>query len=146
MTMTSRSRNPQLLSPAPNPLSQDRTLGLVMSVSSSTSCNNETMVAERKFPHSSSTRRRRRRITSILAKTIPKMPLSSDVLTLDVGGMARIRVRRHILTQYPDSMLAVRFSGRWERDNDDDNDNNETFFIDFSPVIFLPLIDYLRAK
>ena len=43
-------------------------------------------------------------------------------------------------------MLAVRFSGRWERDNDDDNDNNETFFIDFSPVIFLPLIDYLRAK
>ena len=66
---------------------------------------------------------------------------SDDILTLDVGGVTEIRVCRHILTHVvPQSMLAARFSGRW------DNSESLLFFIDFSPTLFLPLVDYLRAK
>lgn len=66
------------------------------------------------------------------------MSLASDVLTLDVGGVTTIRVRRQVLTQFADSMLAARFLGRWEE--------GDTFFIDYSPSLFLPLVNYLRAK
>ena len=67
----------------------------------------------------------------------------SDVLHLNVGGTVTSVLRR-TLTSVPGSMLASRFSGRWDDSLEKDRDDN--FFIDQPFELFLPMIDYLRAR
>ena len=93
----------------------------------------------------------------------------SDVLQLNIGG-TKIAVSRKTLCQYEPSLLAAKFSGRW--DDSVEKDAEGSFFIDQpcevpavtfrttdtssgSPEphsrlppwqLFLPLINYLRAK
>ena len=66
-----------------------------------------------------------------------------DVMHLNVGGQ-RMDVLRRTLTMVEGSMLASRFSGRWDDNLEKDRDGN--FFIDQNPKLFEPLIDYLRGK
>jgi hypothetical protein len=58
--------------------------------------------------------------------------------------VARIDVLRKTLTQVEGSMLASRFSGRWDDSLEKDADGN--FFIDQPEKLFILLIDFLRAK
>jgi hypothetical protein len=67
----------------------------------------------------------------------------SDVLHLDVGGTC-IAVLRRTLTSVEQSMLSSRFSGRWDESLEKDRDGN--FFIDQPIELFLPMVNYLRAK
>jgi hypothetical protein len=67
----------------------------------------------------------------------------SDVLHLNVGGTV-IAVLRRTLTSVDGSMLASRFSGRWDDSLEKDKDGN--FFIDQPIELFLPMINFLRAK
>ncbi len=66
-----------------------------------------------------------------------------DVLHLNVGGTLTA-VLRKTLTSVDGSMLASRFSGRWDDCLEKDKDGN--FFIDQPMELFGPMIDYLRAK
>lgn len=67
----------------------------------------------------------------------------SDVLNLNVGG-DKIAVLRRTLTSVEGSMLASRFSGRWDDSLEKDAEGN--FFIDQPIELFRPMINYLRAK
>ena len=67
----------------------------------------------------------------------------SDVLHLNVGGDLTTVLRR-TLTSVEGSMLSSRFSGRW--DESLEKDRNGNFFIDQPIDLFLPMINYLRAK
>jgi hypothetical protein len=67
----------------------------------------------------------------------------SDVLHLNVGGTT-MAVLRRTLTSVPGSMLASRFSGRWDDSIEKDRDGN--FFIDQPFRLFEPMVDYLRAR
>lgn len=67
----------------------------------------------------------------------------SDVLHLNVGG-DRLAVLRRTLTSVEGSMLASRFSGRWDETLEKDQDGN--FFIDQPIELFRPMINFLRAK
>lgn len=67
----------------------------------------------------------------------------SDVLHLNVGG-TRTAVLRRTLTSVPGSMLASRFSGRWDDSIEKDKDGN--FFIDQPFSLFEPMLDYLRNR
>eukprot|EP01082_Thalassiosira_pseudonana_P013758 g12475.t1 g12475 contig6:1989454-1990695(+) len=67
----------------------------------------------------------------------------SDVLHLNVGGTC-IAVLRRTLTSVEGSMLASRFSGRW--DDSLERDKNGNLFIDQPINLFEPMINYLRAK
>jgi hypothetical protein len=67
----------------------------------------------------------------------------SDVLNLNVGGTVMAVLRRTI-TSVEGSMLASRFSGRWDDSIEKDRDGN--FFIDQPFELFLPMINYLRDK
>jgi hypothetical protein len=67
----------------------------------------------------------------------------SDVLRLNVGGN-RIDVLRRTLTSVEGSMLATRFSGRWDDSLEKDVEGN--FFIDQPIELFLPLLNFLRAR
>lgn len=64
-----------------------------------------------------------------------------DILTLDIGGEGTIRVSRHTLTQFKDSLLAAKF-GRWK----DEPQLDGTIYINQSMRLFKPLIDFLRDK
>ncbi|GAX29440.1 hypothetical protein FisN_16Hu119 [Fistulifera solaris] len=66
-----------------------------------------------------------------------------DVIHLNVGG-TRIATLRSTLTFVENSMLAARFSGRWDESIANDKDGN--FFIDQPVDLFLPMIDYIRGK
>lgn len=66
----------------------------------------------------------------------------SDMVSLNLGGEAKITVLRSTLTQCEDSMLAAAFSGRWDMPKDDAG----SVFIDFEPEIFMPLVHYLRMR
>ncbi|KAL7522894.1 hypothetical protein ACHAWX_007775 [Stephanocyclus meneghinianus] len=68
---------------------------------------------------------------------------NSDVLELNVGGTITTVLRR-TLTSVEGSMLASRFSGRW--DDTLEKDKNGNFFIDQPIHLFQPMIDYLRAR
>ena len=72
----------------------------------------------------------------------PKSGKDSDVLHLNIGGSTNIAVLRRILTQFEDSMLASKFSGRWDDSIAKDKDGN--FFLDHDPTEFLKLINFLR--
>jgi hypothetical protein len=68
---------------------------------------------------------------------------SRDVLKLNIGG-TKCHVLRQTLCQYEKSMLAARFSGRW---NDSiEKDDEGFFFIDQPHDLFMTLINFLRAK
>ncbi|KAL7548382.1 hypothetical protein ACHAWF_011664 [Thalassiosira exigua] len=67
----------------------------------------------------------------------------SDVLHLNVGG-DRLDVLRRTLTSVEGSMLASRFSGRWDESLEKDSEGH--FFIDQPIELFRPMINYLRAK
>jgi len=73
----------------------------------------------------------------------PALGNPSDVLRLNVGG-TRIDVLRRTLTSVEGSMLATRFSGRWDDSLEKDLDGN--FFLDQPIDLFLPMIDYLRSQ
>ena len=66
----------------------------------------------------------------------------SDVLQLNVGGQTNIAVLRSTLTQFEGSMLASKFSGRWDDSIEKDKDGN--YFIDQDPELFLKLISFMR--
>lgn len=68
----------------------------------------------------------------------------TDVLHLNIGGCTNVAVLRQTLTLMPSSLLASQFSGRWDESLAKDRDGN--FFLDTSPDLFLPLINFLRAK
>ena len=51
--------------------------------------------------------------TAFETKAQPNLETSSDVLTLNVGGVC-MSVLRRTLTTVEGSMLAARFSGRWD--------------------------------
>jgi len=74
----------------------------------------------------------------------PSAGRPGDVLRLNVGGSTRIDVLRRTLTQMEGSMLASKFSGRWDDNLEKDADGN--FFIDQPPELFVPLINFLRAR
>ena len=65
----------------------------------------------------------------------------SDVLCLNVGG-AKTTVLRRLLTSFPESMLARRFSGRWDDSIERDGEGN--IFVDQDASLFFPMISHLR--
>eukprot|EP00746_Dinoflagellata_sp_MGD_P059649 gnl/MRDRNA2_/MRDRNA2_25425_c0_seq1.p2 gnl/MRDRNA2_/MRDRNA2_25425_c0~~gnl/MRDRNA2_/MRDRNA2_25425_c0_seq1.p2 ORF type:complete len:153 (-),score=23.63 gnl/MRDRNA2_/MRDRNA2_25425_c0_seq1:105-563(-) len=67
-----------------------------------------------------------------------------DVLQLNVGGMQLCAATRQTLCAIPDSMLSSKFSGRWDGQLNRDKDGR--IFVDFSPDIFMPLLDWLSNK
>jgi len=75
-------------------------------------------------------------------KENPSFGQPSDVLTLNVGGRC-ITVLRRTLTSVEGSMLATRFSGRW--DDSLEKDQNGNLFIDQNFELFELIIDHLRA-
>lgn len=68
----------------------------------------------------------------------------TDVLTLNVGGQVNLQVLRRTLCAVPNSMMASKFSGRWDDQIERDGEGN--IFIDYPPEIFQPLIALLRAR
>jgi hypothetical protein len=67
----------------------------------------------------------------------------SDVLHLNVGG-TKMAVLRRTLTSVPGTMLASKFSGRWDDSMERDKEGN--FFIDQPFPVFELMVNYLRAK
>jgi hypothetical protein len=67
----------------------------------------------------------------------------NDVLHLNVGG-TKMAVLRRTLTSIPGSMLASKFSGRWDESMERDREGN--FFIDQPFPVFELMVNYLRAK
>ncbi|VEU42710.1 unnamed protein product [Pseudo-nitzschia multistriata] len=67
----------------------------------------------------------------------------SDVLHLNVGG-TKTSVLRRTLTSVPGSMLAARFSGRWDDSLEKDKDGH--FFIEQNFETFEIMLKYLRNK
>lgn len=65
------------------------------------------------------------------------------ILSLNVGG-TRLDVLRRTLTAVEGSMLAARFSGRW--DDSLERDAGGRFFLDQSPDLFGRLVDALRDR
>jgi len=74
----------------------------------------------------------------------PSYGTDTDILQLNVGGSTSISVRRSTLTQFPDTLLAATFSGRWDESMEKDRDGN--IFIDQDPENFLLLVNYLRLR
>jgi len=67
----------------------------------------------------------------------------TDVLRLNVGGTV-LQVFRRTLTIMEGSKLASKFSGRWDHSLERDDQGN--IFIDQDIRIFVPLLNFLRAK
>ncbi|GFH53166.1 hypothetical protein CTEN210_09642 [Chaetoceros tenuissimus] len=65
-----------------------------------------------------------------------------DVLHLNIGGK-RLDVLRRTLCSIESSMLASRFSGRWD---DSLKDEKGHFFINEEYTLFKAMVDYLRKK
>lgn len=65
-----------------------------------------------------------------------------DVIRLNIGGTI-LDVLRRTLCHAEGSMLASKFSGRWDDSLEKDSDGN--FFIDQPYELFIVLIDYFRA-
>jgi hypothetical protein len=76
--------------------------------------------------------------------THPSIGGDNDVIQLNVGGRTNTAVLRSTLTQFEDSMLAAKFSGRWDDSMEKDRDGN--IFIDQDPDSFMILITYLRMR
>eukprot|EP00584_Thalassiosira_punctigera_P002878 CAMPEP_0172533122 /NCGR_PEP_ID=MMETSP1067-20121228/5930_1 /TAXON_ID=265564 ORGANISM="Thalassiosira punctigera, Strain Tpunct2005C2" /NCGR_SAMPLE_ID=MMETSP1067 /ASSEMBLY_ACC=CAM_ASM_000444 /LENGTH=365 /DNA_ID=CAMNT_0013317713 /DNA_START=49 /DNA_END=1146 /DNA_ORIENTATION=- len=74
----------------------------------------------------------------------PSMGNDTDVIQLNVGGSANVAVLRRTLTLFEDSVLAAKFSGRWDDSLEKDRDGN--IFVDQDPEHFLCLLSFLRLK
>lgn len=70
-------------------------------------------------------------------------PVPNDVVRLNVSG-TRMEVLRRTLCSVEGSMLASRFSGRWDDNLEKDAEGN--FFIDQPVDLFRPLIDFLQRQ
>jgi len=68
---------------------------------------------------------------------------NNDVISLNVGGTLMATLRS-TLTFVEDSMLASRFSGRWDNSLEKDRDGN--LFIDQPIELFKVMIDHLRTR
>merc|ERR1719277_187862 len=66
----------------------------------------------------------------------------SQAVALNVGGVAQLSVSRRTFTQCEDSMLAASFGGNWDLPTDPEG----RVFVDFSPDVFLPLVEHLRQR
>ena len=66
-----------------------------------------------------------------------------DILALNVGGEA-FMTRRSTLCVFEDSYLSNLFSGRWE--SSIEKDSADRYFLDFDPVCFRLLLNFLRTK
>jgi len=66
----------------------------------------------------------------------------NDIVGLNFGGELVVKVKRSLLCQFEDSMLAGMFSGR--HDDRLDRDEQGNVFLDYSPRVMSPLIDFLR--
>eukprot|EP00574_Skeletonema_japonicum_P013878 CAMPEP_0201716398 /NCGR_PEP_ID=MMETSP0593-20130828/2375_1 /ASSEMBLY_ACC=CAM_ASM_000672 /TAXON_ID=267983 /ORGANISM="Skeletonema japonicum, Strain CCMP2506" /LENGTH=336 /DNA_ID=CAMNT_0048206189 /DNA_START=1051 /DNA_END=2061 /DNA_ORIENTATION=+ len=84
------------------------------------------------------------RRVKLFESTNPSMGNDNDVIQLNVGGRTNIAVLRSLLTQFEGSMLAAKFSGRWDDSMEKDRDGN--IFVDQDPDNFMILIDYLRMR
>jgi len=76
----------------------------------------------------------------------PFLPLGrqpDDEVTLNVAGQEAVTVRRSTLVQHPDSMLAALIIGSGPPLPLDDAGRK---IFNYPPAIFLPLIDYLKAR
>lgn len=80
----------------------------------------------------------------LFESTNPSMGSDNDVIQLNVGGRTNIAVLRSLLTQFEDSMLAAKFSGRWDDSMEKDRDGN--VFVDQDADSFMVLISYLRIR
>ena len=68
---------------------------------------------------------------------------SGDVVKMNVGGTV-MASKRSTLCQIQGSLLASMFGGSWDDSLDLDEDGN--IFLDFNPVHFSTLLDYLRTR
>eukprot|EP00929_Paragymnodinium_shiwhaense_P045221 TRINITY_DN2312_c1_g1_i2.p1 TRINITY_DN2312_c1_g1~~TRINITY_DN2312_c1_g1_i2.p1 ORF type:complete len:275 (+),score=32.75 TRINITY_DN2312_c1_g1_i2:261-1085(+) len=69
---------------------------------------------------------------------------ASDLVSLNLGGEKIVTVKRSLLLQFEDSFLASMFSGRHE--DRLDRDGNGNVFLDYSPNVMMPLVEYLRLR
>jgi BTB/POZ domain len=65
----------------------------------------------------------------------------TDIIHLNVSGKL-VAVLRSTLTCLEGSMLAARFSGRWDDSHEKDREDN--FFINQPPDLFVPMIEFLQ--
>ena len=84
-----------------------------------------------------------RRVKSF-ESTHPSIGSDNDIIQLNVGGQTNIAVLRSTLTQFEDSMLAAKFSGRWDDSLEKDCDGN--IFMDEDPENFGVLLKFLRMR
>jgi hypothetical protein len=84
------------------------------------------------------------RRVKLFESTNPTIGSDNDIIQLNVGGRTNIAVLRNLLTQFDDSMLAAKFSGRWDDSMERDRDGN--VFVDQDPDSFMNLITYLRMR
>ncbi|KAK1747167.1 hypothetical protein QTG54_002511 [Skeletonema marinoi] len=84
------------------------------------------------------------RRVKLFETTNPAMGSDNDILQLNVGGRTNIAVLRNLLTQFEGSMLAAKFSGRWDDSMEKDRDGN--IFVDQDPENFMLLVNYLRMR
>jgi len=73
----------------------------------------------------------------------PISALGSDEFALNVGGR-KFDVLRNTLTSVEGSILAAKFSGRWEDSLERDAEGR--IFIDAKPEYFAVLLDQLRSR
>jgi len=68
------------------------------------------------------------------------MEPGNRTVTIDVGGERIIKVSTDLFSVAGDNKFSSLFSGRWENQLDADG----KLFVDYSPQVFLPLIEFLR--
>jgi hypothetical protein len=71
-------------------------------------------------------------------------PNDFDVLNLNIGGRTEVAVLRRTMTLIEGSLLASKFSGRW--DDALEKDRHGNIFVDQPPELFLQVVNFLRAK
>ena len=69
------------------------------------------------------------------------MEPGNRTVTIDVGGERIIKVSTDLFSVAGDNKFSSLFSGRWENQLDADG----KLFVDYSPQVFLPLIEFLRV-
>ena len=68
------------------------------------------------------------------------MEPGNRTVIIDVGGERIIKVNTDLFSVAGDNKFSCLFSGRWENQLDADG----KFFVDYSPQVFLPFIEFLR--
>ncbi|CAE7453877.1 SHKBP1 [Symbiodinium sp. CCMP2592] len=65
---------------------------------------------------------------------------TTQTVRINIGGERLIEVHRGLFSVVGDNKLSALLSGRWELCLDD----RGNFFVDYSPEVFMPLIEWLR--